>query len=92
MKCKDCNSCRKGWFGYAPDVYVCIGVKEPFMIYDINSECTEYVDKRNATTIEDAIAHYKYGITHDIFSEPVASYAKMAITALEYWKESKFKR
>lgn len=33
-------------------------------------------------TKADAIAHFKYGITHDIFSEPVISYAKLAIEAL----------
>lgn len=33
--------------------------------------------------IESAISHFKYGISHDIFSEPVTSYAKMAVAALE---------
>lgn len=33
--------------------------------------------------IQEAISHYKYGISHDIFSEPVTSYAKMAVEALE---------
>lgn len=33
--------------------------------------------------ILEAINHFKYGITHDIFKEPVTSYAKMAIEALE---------
>lgn len=33
--------------------------------------------------IQEAISHYKYGISHDIFSEPVTSYAKMAIEAME---------
>ena len=32
---------------------------------------------------QEAINHFKYGITHDIFSEPVTSYAKMAVEALE---------
>lgn len=31
----------------------------------------------------EAINHFKYGITHDIFSEPVTSYAKIAVKALE---------
>lgn len=34
-------------------------------------------------SILDAINHFKYGITHDIFKEPVTSYAMMAIEALE---------
>ena len=42
VKCKDCNSCRKGFFASKPDSYVCIGVQEPFVIDDINNECTEY--------------------------------------------------
>lgn len=42
MKCKDCFACVKGWFGSNPLAYVCIGVKEPFVINDINAECTEY--------------------------------------------------
>lgn len=33
--------------------------------------------------IQQAIQHYKHGITHDIFSEPVISYAKLSIEALE---------
>ena len=33
--------------------------------------------------IEDAIQHYKYGISHDIFKEPAYSYAQLSIVALE---------
>lgn len=83
MKCINCNCCRKGWFDYAPDAYVCTGVKNPFIIYNVEDECTEYLDKRNAATVQDAIVHFKYGITHDIFKEPVTSYAKLAVEALE---------
>ena len=36
---------------------------------------------------EAAIEHFKYGISHDIFKEPVTSYAKMAVEALEKEKE-----
>lgn len=42
MKCKDCTACYLGWFESKPDKYVCIGVREPFIIKDINHECTEY--------------------------------------------------
>ena len=35
------------------------------------------------TDIKKAKAHFDYGIKCDIFSEPVTSYAKMAISALE---------
>lgn len=47
MKCKDCPACRFGWFSSKPDEYVCIGVPKPFVINDINHECTEYEDNRN---------------------------------------------
>ena len=56
MKCKDCSCCHKGWFNYKPDDYVCIGVKEPFVISDINHECTEYADKRDKVSF-DTILH-----------------------------------
>lgn len=52
MRCKDCGSCEKGWFPSRPYDYVCIGVKYPFVIDDINTECTEYKDKRDMTGIE----------------------------------------
>lgn len=42
MKCKDCNACKKGLWASKPDAYICIGVKEPFEILDIEQECTEY--------------------------------------------------
>lgn len=48
MKCKDCNSCKKGWIKSLPEEYVCIGVKEPFLISNINTECTEYPELRVA--------------------------------------------
>ena len=33
--------------------------------------------------IKKAIEHYNYGISHDIFREPVTSYARLAVDALE---------
>ena len=45
MKCKDCTSCYKGWFRSNPNEHICIAVKEPFVIDDINVECTEYPTK-----------------------------------------------
>lgn len=47
MKCKDCNACQKGFFESQPDKYVCVGVKEPFIINDIESFCTEYSNHNN---------------------------------------------
>jgi hypothetical protein len=83
MKCINCFCCKKGWFPSKPNEYVCIGVKEPFVIDNVYAECPAYPEKRDYIGIEDAITHFKHGITHDIFSEPVTTYAKMAIEALE---------
>ena len=33
--------------------------------------------------MEEAISHFRHGITHDLFTEPVATYARLAIEALE---------
>ena len=33
-------------------------------------------------TAKEAIKYYEYGITHDIFKEPVTSYARLAIESL----------
>lgn len=33
--------------------------------------------------IKNAIEHYSYGISNDIFREPVTSYARVAVDALE---------
>ena len=32
--------------------------------------------------LDEAIAHFDYGLKHDIFSEPVTTYATMAVSAL----------
>ena len=52
MKCKDCGCCHKGWFSSEPEAYVCIGVKEPFVIDNIYSDCTEYVDRAASDKVE----------------------------------------
>ena len=33
--------------------------------------------------IDEAISHFKYGVSHDIFKSPVTEYANLAIDALE---------
>lgn len=43
--CRDCSACKKGFFKSEPDRYVCTGVKEPFIIGNINSTCFAYQDK-----------------------------------------------
>lgn len=47
MKCKVCIHAKKGYFQNLPDEYVCIGVPEPFIIKDIESECTEYEEYKD---------------------------------------------
>lgn len=74
MKCKDCGSCEKGWFPSRPYDYVCIGVKEPFVINDINKECTEYEDKRDITGIEYVCKNFtKEGIIKQIIDSSIIS-------------------
>lgn len=48
MKCKNCDACKLGFFESKPNEYVCIGVKNPFVIDDINHNCTEYPEKNNS--------------------------------------------
>ena len=48
MKCKNCSACHKGYFKSKPDDYVCIGVCEPFVIRNIDNECTEYKDLKES--------------------------------------------
>ena len=48
MKCKDCDACHKGYFKSKPDDYVCTGVCEPFVIENIDKECTEYKDLKES--------------------------------------------
>lgn len=52
MKCSECNSCVKGFFNNQPEVYACIGVKHPFVIRDINQECTEYPELKERKNFE----------------------------------------
>lgn len=40
----------------------------------------------DSACIDEAINHFRYGISHDIFSEKVANYASLAIAALEKYK------
>lgn len=62
MKCKDCNCCHKGFFKSKPDSYVCIGVQEPFVIDDINHDCTEYPEKNELLTRKDLVEALRHGV------------------------------
>lgn len=47
MKCKDCDGCKLGYFKSKPDKHVCIATKEPFVIENVEHECTEYPERRD---------------------------------------------
>ena len=75
--------------GYDAEEGVCNGTKERDNC-DCNGDMTKcdfYSEVRKKarkdTSIQDAINHFKHGISHDIFSEPVRTYAKLAVKALE---------
>lgn len=56
MKCRNCSYAKRGYFQSLPDAYVCIGVKEPFVIGDYpNAECTEYKDENTKSIVDDGI-------------------------------------
>ena len=47
MRCRECSACVQGYYKCAPNKYVCVGVPEPFVIKDIDVQCTEYPEKRD---------------------------------------------
>ena len=64
MICAECTACRKVDYNDGTWAWTCHGVKEPFVINDINKECTEYpelrnniqeVDRSSETTVEPTI-------------------------------------
>ena len=79
--------------GHNVDIGVCWGTKECEEC-SCGGDCVQcdfYPEvrkrARESIKIEDAINHFKYGVSHDIFSEPVTSYAKLAIKALEKYRK-----
>lgn len=51
MKCKDCSYAMRGYFKSVSDAYVCIGVKEPFIIDNYpDAECIAYKDSMSNRT------------------------------------------
>ena len=55
MKCSECSACHKVTYNRRTrhgitqiEKYECWGVREPFEIMDVNKECTEYPEKREA--------------------------------------------
>lgn len=48
MKCRDCKCAKRGYFQSIPDAYVCIGVKEPFVIENyLDAECSVYKENKD---------------------------------------------
>lgn len=45
MKCKDCDCLVKGYFNSSPNTYVCTGVKYPFVVENIEQNCSQYPEK-----------------------------------------------
>lgn len=102
MKCRECNSCHKGYFDSKPNAYVCIGVKEPFVIKDIDVECTEYPEKRNKVAIMNTAEMWlkaqKDGKIYECLEGDMAYSSKYGLTdkynfnepwGLEAWKNEK---
>lgn len=75
--------------GHNIEIGVCWGTKEidECACGGNETQCDFYPEirekGRQQLSIQDAINHFKYGISHDIFSEPVVTYAKLAVKALE---------
>ena len=49
--CRECEYKEKGYFGSEPKEWVCIGTKHPFVIEDLDRECTEML--RTSYTINE---------------------------------------
>lgn len=70
-------------------VFRCYGTKErdECSCGGDRTKCDFYPEIREKANkdvyIQEAISYFKYGIRHDVFSEPVITYAKMAVEALE---------
>lgn len=77
------------------DVGICWGTKEcdECSCGGDLTQCDFYPKNREIgrkqISIKDAIEHFEYGISHDIFKEPVKSYARLAVEALKKQLESK---
>lgn len=89
------NSITGAPIGHDVEIGVCWGIKEcdECSCGGDRTKCDFYPEVRQKgrenIPIQDAINHFKYGVSHDIFSEPVTSYAKLAIRALEKLQKEK---
>ena len=65
MTCRECSSAKKGYFASKPDEWVCIGVKHPFIISDMDKECTEYPERRDKKPVADKSGYLEYGVIQE---------------------------
>ena len=67
MKCRNCDCAKRVYFKSIPNVYVCTGVKEPFVISNYpDAECTEYKDKKNDFATNDGVYIELFAIKNGI--------------------------
>lgn len=68
------------------------------LIFGVNDLVCEHMDMKIRRLVERlskcddisaAIRHFEHGISHDIFSEPVTSFARMAIDALKEYRKGR---
>ena len=85
MKCKDCEACHKGFYKSNPNEYVCTGVKEPFIIENIEHKCYAYPDNKDKSNPTESIKEktqpqdlnnkWQYAVTMtDSFDDEVYTY------------------
>ena len=65
MTCRECDCAKKGFFTSAPNSWVCIGVKEPFIINDLDVQCTEYEELRNKQGVTKNRSRLSYGVIRE---------------------------
>lgn len=89
MKCKECDACVKKFYTNNTYAYVCNGVPEPFIIDDIEQECTAYktTSLKIQEDIEDMETYCKQNpyVDDEAIYVPTEEYAPIGRTA--YYKK-----
>ena len=76
----------KGFFACEPDKYACIGVKEPFVIGDLNVECPVYPEYRKQVTKHEVKTLRLDGKTYDPYVGDDGIYCPIAIGNSIYYQ------
>lgn len=77
MTCRECDCSKRGYFASKPDAWVCLGVQEPFVIENMDRECTEYQHKRQQKVYKKNPVTLNYGLVMrfrdgtDLYYEPL---------------------